>query len=180
MLATQVEQHREVIRCGHCTLVQYLTAAGACRRCRRSLQFTPPPPPELPMPVLVEAVIVEETHWGRRIATVRKERALTQGQVAIRMHVPRTFVSKLEQRHKAATLGTVLRLAAALRVEVSMLIPLAGRERAEYAQTLLADPFMLELAIAAQQLDEDGREVIIHAARSLAHGQSFFPDWMQV
>src|SRR5258707_4015015 len=89
---------REVVRCDHCHLVQFLTTNHFCRRCRASLD------PEEPEAVAVEAQVAVPTngngHAHLQVATairaLRLRSGLSQRQLALRMQVPRTYVSTIE------------------------------------------------------------------------------------
>src|SRR3954471_6126915 len=88
---------REVVRCDHCHLVQFRTNNNLCRKCRLSLDNEEPEP---------EIAAVPETtaNTGRgsqlqiamAIRSLRLRSGLSQRQLALRMQVPRTYVSKIE------------------------------------------------------------------------------------
>ena len=94
-----VEQ-REVLRCDHCSLVQFRTTSALCRRCHKCLEVEEPEP-AAPL-ALVPA---QETQDGIQVATavrdLRHVRNLSQRQLALRMGVPRTYISKIENLGKA-------------------------------------------------------------------------------
>src|SRR5215469_11991625 len=121
---------REVVRCDHCHLVQFLTQNHCCRRCRQSLD----PEPE-PVPVVAETPATTNGNGNghahlqvaQAIRVLRHRFGLSQRQLAGRMQVPRTYVSKIENEKATPTLSSLERLAKALEVSVSDL--LAGGNR---------------------------------------------------
>jgi ribosome-binding protein aMBF1 (putative translation factor) len=70
---------------------------------------------------------------GLRVAAqvkdIRKARHLSQRQLAGRMQVPRTYISKIENGKAIPTLGSLERLASALEVDICQLVR-DGRSRA--------------------------------------------------
>jgi transcriptional regulator with XRE-family HTH domain len=140
---------REVVRCFHCLLVQFLPFSNNCRRCHTSLDEPEPilAPPMMPVPVA-------STGRGRGhkflnlSATVRDLRlrnGLSQRELAGRMHVPRTYVSKIENEKATPTLLTLEKLALALSVTAVELIAPGEVSRREAADELLRLPFIRAL-----------------------------------
>jgi transcriptional regulator with XRE-family HTH domain len=62
--------------------------------------------------------------FGLVVKQMRKAQGLSQEALADEAHLDRTFISQLETGSKQATLTTIFRLAAALRVEASDLLRL--------------------------------------------------------
>jgi transcriptional regulator with XRE-family HTH domain len=60
--------------------------------------------------------------FGLVIKQIRKAQGLSQEALADEAHLDRTFISQLETGSKQASLTTIFRLAAALRVEASDLL----------------------------------------------------------
>lgn len=60
--------------------------------------------------------------FGLVVKEMRKAQRLSQEALADEAHLDRTFISQLETGNKQASLTTIFRLAAALRVEASDLI----------------------------------------------------------
>jgi transcriptional regulator with XRE-family HTH domain len=87
------------------------------------------------------------------VREIRRAHHLSQRQLASRMQVPRTYISKIENRRAIPSLGSLERLAAALHVEVGRLIPDAESRRKEEVATILADPFLAEIASLLPQID---------------------------
>jgi len=147
---------REVVRCDHCLLVQFRTSNDLCRRCHASLDEEEPevieaaPPPQM-MP----------THGNGRghlnlaasIRSLRLRNGLSQRQLAGRMSVPRTYVSKIENEKATPTLSSLERLARALEVTVPDLLSGGERNRQEEVCELMKDPFIADLMPFMSQLD---------------------------
>ena len=169
-MMASVEQ-REVLRCDHCTLVQFRTANALCRKCHKSLAVpvaAPPPPPVAMMPVH----IVDET--GLQVAAavrdLRHVRNLSQRQLAGRMGVPRTYISKIENGKAMPTLSSLNRLAKALEVEMSALLRDAPTRHRDETAVLMTDPFLAEIAAYTSKLDPLQRSIFLNHVRELAAG----------
>ena len=137
---------REVVRCDRCSLVQFRTNNNICRRCKLSLDDEPEPEVAQQPPV-AEPVMMHRQglQVALAIRNLRLRSGLSQRQLALRMSVPRTYVSKIENEKATPTLSSLDRLAKALEVPVTELINggMAGRE-AELRE-LTGDPFVSEL-----------------------------------
>src|ERR1022692_4160358 len=139
---------REVVRCEHCRLMQYRTNNSLCRKCHRPLDIEEPAPlaPQLvttpPVPASAEAGLQVAGH----VREIRKARHLSQRQLAGRMQVPRTYISKIENGKAIPTLGSLERLANALEVDVCQLVRDSRSRRDEEVAAILADPFLAEIA----------------------------------
>ena len=77
------------------------------------------------------------------IRNLRLRTGLSQRQLALRMSVPRTYVSKIENEKATPTLSSLERLAKALEVTVPDLIMGGGHE--EEIRDLMKDDFIAEL-----------------------------------
>ena len=166
---------REVVRCDHCRLVQFKTVKNLCRKCRTSLDE------DEPQPILTPAVPVEQPDAGSRsevqvahaIRSLRLRNSLSQRQLALRMGVPRTYVSKIENEKATPTLSSLSRLAQALEVSVPELLRACGPSREDDIKDLLSDPFIAELAeftskLNAMQLSSviaQVRDMVLHPRR---------------
>jgi transcriptional regulator with XRE-family HTH domain len=166
-----VEQ-REVLRCDHCNLVQFRTANAMCRRCHKCLEV------ELPEPEPAQMALVQaqpEKQEGLQVATavrdLRHVRNLSQRQLAARMGVPRTYISKIENGKAMPTLNSLDRLARALKVDIASLLRDANTRHRDEAAVLTADPFLAEIASYASQLDELQRSIFLNHVRELAAGR---------
>ena len=165
---------REVVRCNFpdCKLVQFKPSNSLCRRCHRPLEIDEPVHPG---PVAVESRAVDpSTEAGLKVAgqvkEIRRARHLSQRQLAGRMQVPRTYISKIENGKAIPTLGSLERLAAALGVDVRQLVRDARSLRDDEVASILADPLLAEIAALLPQLDPLHRSLVYGAARDLATG----------
>jgi len=158
---------REVVRCDRCQLVQFRTQNNSCRRCRTSLdeeepepilaQPTPPPQP------------VSRNGHGLQVALairqLRQRTGLSQRQLALRMQVPRTYVSKIENEKATPTLSSLERLARALEVTVPDLIN--GGQRQQDIRELMADNFIAELMPYLDKLNGMQKQSVLTQLREM-------------
>jgi len=137
---------REVVRCDRCSLVQFRTNNNLCRRCKTSLDEEEPEPivvqPE-PQP-LPSSMNRHGLQVALAIRSLRQRSGLSQRQLAMRMSVPRTYVSKIENEKATPTLSSLERLAKALEVTVPDLIN-GGGSREDEIRDLIKDEFIAEL-----------------------------------
>src|SRR5215472_9167137 len=140
-------ENREVVRCDHCHLVQFRTVNNLCRKCRTSLDEDEPQPIlALPVPVVEPpSTSRSEVRVAQAIRNLRIRGGLSQRQLALRMGVPRTYVSKIENEKATPTLSSLNRLAMALEVSVPDLLRACGPTREDEINELIADPFVAEL-----------------------------------
>ena len=117
----------------------------------------------------------DSTEAGLQVAgqvrEVRKARHLSQRQLAGRMQVPRTYISKIENGKAIPTLGSLERLAAALEVDVCQLVRDTRSVRDEEVAAILADPFLAEIAALLPYLDQMQRIIVSGAARDASMGR---------
>lgn len=164
---------REVLRCDHCSLVQFRTSNSLCRRCHKPLEIEEPEP-LAPQLVPVDSQCAEEPEGidvARAVREVRRGRSLSQRQLAGRMQVPRTYISKIENGKAVPTLSSLERLARALEVDICELLRDGRSRRAREAATLMADPFLSEIAPLIAQLDAFQRSMFLNQVRELASGR---------
>ncbi len=161
---------REVLRCEHCALVQFRTSNSMCRRCHKALDAEEPAAAITVIAASVTQPSNEDA--GLRVAgqvkEIRKARHLSQRQLASRMQVPRTYISKIENGKAIPTLGSLERLAAALEVDISQLVRDGRSERDEEIAEILADPFLAELALYLPRLEGLQRSLLLNHARDRA------------
>jgi len=162
---------REVVRCDHCLLVQFRTSNNNCRRCHASLDQEPEPEPILVAPPMMMPV---PGHNGRghlnlatSIRSLRLRNGLSQRQLAGRMSVPRTYVSKIENEKATPTLSSLERLARALEVTVPDLLSGGERTRQEEVSELMKDQFIAELLPFVSQLNGMQMSSILTQVRDL-------------
>ena len=108
---------------------------------------------------------------ARQVREMRRARHLSQRQLAGRMMVPRTYISKIENGKAIPTLGSLGRLAEALGVPVSQLVRDERSRREEEVAAILADPFLAEIAALLPHLNQVHRTVFSGAVRDAAMGQ---------
>lgn len=165
---------REVVRCDHCHLVQFLTNNHLCRRCHASLE-------DEPEPVVAEAVPAVTNGNGnghhngnghahlqvaQSIRTLRQRFGLSQRQLALRMQVPRTYVSKIENEKATPTLSSLERLARALEVHVCDLLS-GSTPRQSEIEELMQDEFIAELVPFVSKLNGMQQSSILAQVRDM-------------
>jgi transcriptional regulator with XRE-family HTH domain len=106
-----------------------------------------------------------------QVRDIRRARHLSQRQLASRMQVPRTYISKIENGKAIPTLGSLERLADALEVDVTRLVRDARSRRDDEVAAIFADPFLAEVASLLPRLDSLQRTLIFGAVRDKATGQ---------
>jgi transcriptional regulator with XRE-family HTH domain len=164
---------REVLRCEYCSLVQFRTTNSLCRRCHKPLEIDEPEVAE-PQLVLATSQAAEESDGidvARAVREVRHGRNLSQRQLAGRMQVPRTYISKIENGKAVPTLSSLERLARALEVDICELLRDGRSRRARETASLMADPFLAEIAPLIAQLDGFQRSMFLNQVRELACGR---------
>ena len=161
---------REVVRCDHCHLVQFRTNNNNCRKCRTCLDNEPEPviaAPEI-APAVSNGNSPQQIQIALAIRSLRRRSCLSQRQLAGRMQVPRTYVSKIENEKATPTLSSLQRLATALEVTIPDLLRGDGRAREDEIASLAADPFVAEVAPFIFQLDAMQRSSLMMQMRDLA------------
>jgi transcriptional regulator with XRE-family HTH domain len=151
-------QQRQVARCAHCGMNQFVPVSGLCRGCHRGL--LPEVKPEAPAPLVVvrtPILVGDFSHIGPTIRILREQSKLTQRQLAFRMCVARTYVSKVEGGKCTPTIALLDRFAKGLRVDIPTLL-----------RGPVADPFIAEIAPYVAQLSESQRSTILAALRNFA------------
>ncbi|MGA7157069.1 MAG: helix-turn-helix transcriptional regulator [Acidobacteriaceae bacterium] len=165
---------REVLRCEACKLVQFRTASDTCRRCKKSL--LPEPPKVQPTIALVLDATVEASDAGPQVATavrdLRHVRNLSQRQLAARMGVPRTYISKIENGKAMPTLSSLDRLARALQVDISALLRDAPTRHRDETAVLLNDPFLAEVAKYTAHLTSTQKSIFLNHVRELSQSRN--------
>src|SRR3984885_11931196 len=147
---------REVVRCDHCLLVQFRTTNNLCRRCHASLDEDEPEIVQAaPEPQLVPMNGNGRGHLNlaASIRSLRLRSGLSQRQLAGRMSVPRTYVSKIENEKATPTLSSLERLARALEVTVPELLSGGEKNRQDEISELMKDQFIAEILPFVSQLN---------------------------
>ena len=163
---------RTVVKCDECFLTQFLSSeglSGHCRRCHFALFPTPiePPPALEPMPSELVPLWPSQLLAGT-IRSTRLRLGLSQRQMAKKMSVPRTYVSKIENEKAAPTLPSLAKIADAL--EMTMIQLIQGRDDARKIEirALLSDPFTGAVAAALPKLTQLQRQAVMANVRDLA------------
>jgi transcriptional regulator with XRE-family HTH domain len=163
---------RQVLRCEHCKLVQFRTANDVCRKCKRSL---------LPEQPKVQAIVpstepvspdTEGIQVAAAVRDLRRVRNLSQRQLATRMNVPRTYISKIENGKAMPTLSSLDRLARALQVDISALLRDAPTRHKDETAVLMTDPFLAEIAKYTAHLTATQKSIFLNHVRELAQGRA--------
>lgn len=84
---------------------------------------------------------------------MRLRNGLSQRQLALRMSVPRTYVSKIENQKATPTLSSLDRLARALEVTVPDLLCGNERNRQDEIRELMQDQLVMEILPFVNQLN---------------------------
>lgn len=165
---------REVLRCDHCGLVQFRTGNELCRKCRKPLDVDEPETVAAPVLSLVPAATQRENDTiqvATAVRDLRRVRNLSQRQLAGRMNVPRTYISKIENGKAMPTLSSLERLARALQVDISALLRDSKSRQREEASALLNDPFLAEIAGYCSHMDALQKSMFLNHVRELASGR---------
>jgi transcriptional regulator with XRE-family HTH domain len=163
---------REVVRCDHCLLVQFRTSNSLCRRCRLSLdedeaEIAAMTPTSEMMPVNINSTGRGHLRLAHSIRSLRLRNGLSQRQLALRMSVPRTYVSKIENEKATPTLSSLERLARALEVSVPDLLSGGERNREEEVRELMEDQFVADVMPYLSQLNGMQMSSILAQVRDL-------------
>ena len=170
-MMASVEQ-REVLRCDHCSLVQFRSATAVCRRCKKGLEVQKPETASAPLALVPTPPAVESgPQVAAAVRDLRHVRNLSQRQLAARMNVPRTYISKIENGKAMPTLSSLDRLAKALQVDISALLRDAPSRHSNETAMLMTDPFLAEIAAYTSQLDNLQRSIFLNHVRELAAGR---------
>jgi transcriptional regulator with XRE-family HTH domain len=101
------------------------------------------------------------------IRSLRLRNGLSQRQLALRMSVPRTYVSKIENEKATPTLSSLERLARALEVSVPDLLSGGERNRQEEIRELMEDQFVTEVMPYLSKLNGMQMSSILAQVRDL-------------
>jgi transcriptional regulator with XRE-family HTH domain len=170
---------REVLRCEHCSLVQFRTHDSHCRRCRKPLEVEEPEPRQLlslipepnANPAQAPAAPPASVDVAKAVRELRQKRGLSQRELALRMDVPRTYISKIENGKATPTLSSLARLAKALEAEMGDLLHDARSRRQDVISTTLSDPFLAEILPYIAHMSAYQRSVFLSQVRDMATGR---------
>jgi len=120
--------NREVVRCDLCHCIQFRTVNNFCRKCRTPWMRTSSEPIlAQPLPVVEPKTSSQsKVQVAMAVRRLRRRSGLSQRQLALRMGVHRTYVSKIENENPILTLSSFSRLAEALTVSVPELLSECG------------------------------------------------------
>lgn len=142
-----------------------------CRRCHGSLDEDEPEMVAVaPMPQMMPSNGNGRGHLNlaAAIRSLRLRNGLSQRQLAARMSVPRTYVSKIENEKATPTLSSLERLARALEVGVPDLLTGGERNRQEEIRDLVKDPYIAEMLPFVNQLNGMQMSSILTQVRDLS------------
>jgi transcriptional regulator with XRE-family HTH domain len=106
------------------------------------------------------------------VRDLRHVRNLSQRQLATRMNVPRTYISKIENGKAMPTLSSLDRLARALQVDISALLRDAPTRHKDETAVLMTDPFLAEIAKFTSHLTSTQKSIFLNHVRELAQGRT--------
>jgi len=157
-------EERETVRCNNprCALMQFRPANSLCRRCHQPLEAEAPT-------AITQSKEVRPVGVADRLLRIRRARHLSQRQLAGRMQVPRTYISKIENGRATPTLGSLARLANALGVGIGCLVHDEASRREEETAAILADPFLADIASLLPHIDGYHRTLIFQSVRGYCH-----------
>ena len=124
------------------------------------------PAPEV-LPVNVNSNGRGHLKLAQSIRSLRLRNGLSQRQLALRMSVPRTYVSKIENEKATPTLSSLERLARALEVSVPDLLSGGEQNRQEEIRELMEDQFVAEVMPYLSQLNGMQMSSILAQVRDL-------------
>ncbi|HLJ27942.1 MAG TPA: helix-turn-helix transcriptional regulator [Candidatus Angelobacter sp.] len=161
---------REVVRCDHCHLVQFRTVNNLCRKCKTSLDEDEPEPILIIQPPGNEPLNTDHSHLqvASSIRMFRQKSGLSQRQLALRMQVPRTYVSKIENEKAMPTLSSLQRLATALEVSMADLLKGSNRTLEDEIADLMQDDFVSQVVPYLKELDTMQRSSLLSQVRELS------------
>lgn len=163
---------RTIVRCKSCKLVQFLPANGCCRKCKSPVEDVDDAPVvqvhKQETAVQPARGLDREGPLSMKIANsirmARRDAGLSQRELAVRMNVPRTYVSKVENEKATPTLASLERIAVALAIPITDLLSSQEDER---VKALVRDDFMAELIPLASLLDPAQQFAVIDEVRKL-------------
>ena len=113
--------NREVLRCPHCRLVQFRSTSGLCRRCHQPLETLHVSLPAGSSPSHGDELSTEPLakRIGAAVRNLRKERKLSQRQLATAMGTVRSHISKIERGLLVPSFQTLERATSALGIDIA-------------------------------------------------------------
>lgn len=185
---TQEISPREVLRCQHCQLVQFRTQSDMCRRCHKPL------PSWIPFGLSVEedesqqAVVECETangemtmdragrnrriSIGAKIKEIREKRQLTQVEMASLLEIPRSYLSRIENRRLLPGPAMVAKFAESLEMDIAELLP--PERRRDGSRLFPSDPGLAALYTQIAKLPTESIGKVLEAARRMVQERASF------
>lgn len=168
---------REVLRCTHCNLVQFRTHNNLCRRCWAALDVPALPQPAQDLPGFSSEEDLPDVAGA--IRAMRRKFGISQRELALRMRVPRTYVSKIENDKATPTIASLERLAQAMATSVADILTCTGNGGAGLAakpprldtrelRELLDDSFVQQVAPLVAHLGLAQMNRVLVQLRTLA------------
>jgi len=151
--------------------VQFRTSNSLCRRCHKPLEIEEPEPLQPQLVPVQQETDADGINVARAVREIRSSRNLSQRQLAGRMNVPRTYISKIENGKAVPTLSSLERLASALEVDICMLLRDAKSRRHAEVHAIMSDPFLAEIASQVAHLDGFQRAMFVNQVREMASGR---------
>jgi len=141
-----------------------------CRRCHKPLDVEEVTVPAQTAAVSEsqDAVIDTGMQVAHQVKEIRRARHMSQRQLASRMQVPRTYISKIENGKAIPTLGSLDRLANALGVDICQLVRDGHSRREEEVRQIMSDDFLAEIASLLPKLDSLQRSMLLNEVRERA------------
>jgi transcriptional regulator with XRE-family HTH domain len=126
-----------------------------------------------PEPIPVSAPPAPALQVASAIRLLRQRNGFSQRQLAMRMQVPRTYVSKIENEKATPTLSSLERLARALEVTIPELLNGGHRDENSVSE-LMTDDFLAEIVHYLHKLEPlqwqsvlaQMRDMTLHTRRS--------------
>jgi transcriptional regulator with XRE-family HTH domain len=161
---------REVVHCGRCRLVQFRMKNNLCRRCHTRLDKPEPKSVATQRVALTKFDGHSYLQVAKAIRALRQHDGLSQRQLARRMNVPRTYISKIENDRATPSLVTLERFSGALEVSMADLLTRSEDRHQEHVRSLLSDRFIAQLRPFVVKLDGTQRtSLMIELLRKLFH-----------
>lgn len=140
----QNTEDRKRIRCHFCQLPQFVSRTGCCVKCHRaypvavlakeSVPTLDPTPtvvskidvePELNTGLLVGRVYAYSTIMPILIAAIRTQQGLSQAEMARRMKISRTYITRLENWSTSPVFASVFKIAKAFGMSAAQFMRMA-------------------------------------------------------
>ncbi|MBI2820352.1 MAG: helix-turn-helix transcriptional regulator [Acidobacteria bacterium] len=175
---------REVVRCQQCQLVQFRTLSDMCRRCAKPLPswipFGVPPEEDESQETLVECDASDSemptdragrnrrVSIGAKIKELREDRQLTQIKMSSLLGIPRSYLSRIENNRLLPGPLMVAKFAAALKMDISELLP--PERRKDGSRLFPSDPGLAALYTQIAKLPVQELGKVLDMVRQLVNG----------